>query len=75
VRLARPKRPKNPMFSLIGGFQIKGKHNKGIGLWSHDEARAHKGGMRIGKKRPPKKNHDSIWCPQCKGANAENLKQ
>jgi hypothetical protein len=29
------------------------------------------GGMRIGKK--PKK-HDSIWCPQCKGTNAETLK-
>jgi hypothetical protein len=43
-----------------------------IGLWSHDKARAHKGGMRIGKK--PKK-HDSVLCPQCKGTNAETLKQ
>jgi hypothetical protein len=43
-----------------------------IELWSHDKARAHKGGMRIGKK--PKK-HDSIWSPQCKGTNAETLKQ
>jgi hypothetical protein len=34
-----------------------GKHNKRIGLWSHDKARAHKGGMRIGKKP---KNQDSI---------------
>jgi hypothetical protein len=42
-----------------------------IGLWSHDKARAHKGGMKLGKK--PKK-HDSIWCPQCKGTNAESLK-
>jgi hypothetical protein len=42
-----------------------------IGLWSYDKVRAHKGGMRIGKK--PKK-HDSIWCPQCKGTNAETLK-
>jgi hypothetical protein len=29
--------------------------------------------MRIGKK-PPKKQ-DSISCPQCKGTNAETLKQ
>jgi hypothetical protein len=42
------------------------------GLWSHDKARVHKGGMKIGKK--PKK-HDSIWCPECKGTNAETLKQ
>jgi hypothetical protein len=57
---------------------MKGKHNKGIGLWAHDEVRAHKGGRRIGKNRPPKKkkkNQDSIWCPQCKGTNAETLKQ
>jgi hypothetical protein len=27
--------------------------------------------MGIGKK--PKK-HDSIWCPQCRGTNAETLK-
>jgi hypothetical protein len=26
---------------------------RGIGLWSHDKVRAHKGGMRISKK--PKK--------------------
>jgi hypothetical protein len=42
-----------------------------VGLWSHDNARAHKGGMRIGKKP---KNNDSIWCPQCKGTNTETLK-
>jgi hypothetical protein len=36
------------------------------------KARAHKGGMRIGKK--PKK-HDSVWCPHCKGTNTETLKQ
>jgi hypothetical protein len=45
------------MFSLICGLQIKGKYSNVIELWSHDKARAHKGGMRIGKK--PKK-HDSI---------------
>jgi hypothetical protein len=39
-----------------------------IGLLSHDKAKVHKGGMRIGKKP---KRHDSIWCPQCKGTNAE----
>jgi hypothetical protein len=44
---------KNRMFSLIWGLYMKGKYSKGTGLWSHDKARAHKGGMRIGKK--PKK--------------------
>jgi hypothetical protein len=38
------------MISLICGLQIKGKHIKGIGLWWHDEVRAHNGGMRIDKK-------------------------
>jgi hypothetical protein len=37
------QKTKNRMFSLI------------CGLWSHDEARAHKGDMRIGKNPPPKK--------------------
>jgi hypothetical protein len=36
------------------------------------KARAHRGGMRTGKKR---KKHDSIWCLQCKRTNAETLKQ
>jgi hypothetical protein len=40
--------------------------------WLHIKVRAHKKGMRIGKK--PKKQ-ESIWCPQCKGTNAETLKQ
>jgi hypothetical protein len=40
--------------------KIEGKHNKGIGLCSHDEARVHKGGMRIGKKPPPKKKKNKI---------------
>jgi hypothetical protein len=35
------------------------------------KARAHTGGMGIGKK--PRK-HGSIWCPQCRGTNAETLK-
>jgi hypothetical protein len=42
-----------------------------IALWSHDNVRAHKGSMRIGEKR---KKYDHIWCPQCKGSNAETLK-
>jgi hypothetical protein len=49
----------------------QGQIQEGIGLWSHDKERAHKGGMRIGKKS---KKHDSIWCPQYKGTNAETLK-
>jgi hypothetical protein len=43
------------MFSFICGLLIKGKHKKGIGLWSHDEAKAYKRGMRIGKKPPKNK--------------------
>jgi hypothetical protein len=35
-------------------------------------ARAHTGGMGIGKKP---KTHDSIWCPQCRATNAETLKR
>jgi hypothetical protein len=38
-------------------LEIKGKYSMWIGLWSLDKVRAHKGGMRIGKK--PKK-HDKI---------------
>jgi hypothetical protein len=47
------------------------KYSNVIGLGSHDKARAHTWGMGIGKK--PKK-HDSIWCLQCRGTNAETLK-
>jgi hypothetical protein len=43
-----------------------------IGLCSHDKARTDKVGMSISKK--PKK-HENILCPQCKGTNAETLKQ
>jgi hypothetical protein len=60
------------MFSLKCEHYIKGKHNKGIGLWSHNKARAHLGGMRIGKT--PKKL-DSICCPQRRETNAETWKQ
>jgi hypothetical protein len=38
--------------------------------WVISKGRAHKGGMRIGKKP---KEHDSVWCPQGKGTNAETL--
>jgi hypothetical protein len=36
------------------------------------KARAHKGGMRIGKTP---KNLDSICCPQCRETKADTLKQ
>jgi hypothetical protein len=48
------------------------KHNKGIGLWSHNKARAHKGGVRIGKTS---KKLDSICFPQCRETKADTLKQ
>jgi hypothetical protein len=38
----------------------------------HDEERAHKGGVRIGKT--PEKL-DSICCPQCTETKADTLKQ
>jgi hypothetical protein len=34
-------------------------------------------GIRIVTQKPqepPQKKQDSIWCPQCKGTNAETLK-
>jgi hypothetical protein len=37
------------MFSLICGLEIKGKHNKVIGSWSHDKVSACKGDMRLGR--------------------------
>jgi hypothetical protein len=70
--LSQAQKTNNRMFSLICGLYIKGKYTKVIVLWSHDKAKAHKGSMRIGKK--PKK-HDSIQCLQCKGTNAQTLKQ
>jgi hypothetical protein len=51
---------------------VKGKHDKGIGLSSHNKARAHKAGMRISKT--PKKL-DSICCHQHRETKADTLKQ
>jgi hypothetical protein len=51
--ISQAQKTKNCMFFLICRLYIQGKYSKGTGLWSHDKARAHKGGMRIGKK--PKK--------------------
>jgi hypothetical protein len=39
----------NFIVSEVSQAQIKGKHNKGIGLWSQDKVRAHKGGIRLDK--------------------------
>jgi hypothetical protein len=50
VRLARLRRPKNRMFSLIYGLQIYGKYSNVVGLGLHDKGRAHTGGMWIGRK-------------------------
>jgi hypothetical protein len=48
------------------------KRSPVIELWSHDKARAHKGGVRIGKT--PKKLV-SICCPQRRETKAGTLKQ
>jgi hypothetical protein len=37
------QKTKNRMFSCIWGHQIKGKHNKGIGLWAHDKSESTQG--------------------------------
>jgi hypothetical protein len=49
----------------------QGQKQQGIGLWSHDKARAHKGGVKIGKT--PKKL-DSIFCPQRRETKADTLR-
>jgi hypothetical protein len=51
VRLRKPKIICSP--SYVDFRSRANKYSNVIGLWSHDKARAHKGGMRIGKK--PKK--------------------
>jgi hypothetical protein len=55
--VSQAQKMNNCMFSLMYRLQIKGKYSNVIGLWLHDKATAHKGGMRIGKT--PKK-YDSI---------------
>jgi hypothetical protein len=37
------QKTKNRMFSLICEHLIKGKHNKGIGLWSYDKSESTQG--------------------------------
>jgi hypothetical protein len=49
----------------------QGQIQQCVGLGSHDKRRAHTGGMKIGKKH---KKHYSIWCPHCRGINADTLK-
>jgi hypothetical protein len=62
------QKTKTGMSSLICGHYIKGKHNKWNWLWSHDKARARKGGMRIGETT---KKLDSICCPQHRVTKAD----
>jgi hypothetical protein len=57
VRLARLRRPKIICSPSYADVRSSANTAKGIGLSSHDKARAHKGGMKIGKT--PKK-HDSL---------------
>jgi hypothetical protein len=48
--VSQAQKTNNHMFSFICELLIKGKYSRVIGLWSHDKARAYKGGMRISKK-------------------------
>jgi hypothetical protein len=52
--VSQAQKTKNRVFPHMWTLD-QGKHNKGTGLWSHDKAKAHNEGMRIGKK-PKKKN-------------------
>jgi hypothetical protein len=71
VRLAWPKKPK--IICSPSYVDIRSRANTTMGLdFEHMiKARAHKGGMRIGKT--PKKL-DSICCPQRRETKADTLK-
>jgi hypothetical protein len=54
VRLARLRRPKIVCSSSYADFRSRANTTRGLDFGHKIKARAHKGGMRIGKK--PKKN-------------------
>jgi hypothetical protein len=60
------------MFSLISDIRSRANTTRVLDFDHMIKARAHKGGVRIGKT--PKKL-DSICCPQCREIKADTLKQ
>jgi hypothetical protein len=72
VRLAWPKRPKIGCSSSYADIRARANTTRGLDFEHMIKARAHKGGVRIGKT--PKKL-DSICCPQCRETKADTLKQ
>jgi len=72
VRLAWPRRPKIICSPSYVDIRSRVNTTRGLDFDHFDKARAHKGGVRIGKT--PKKQ-DSICCPQCRETSAETLKQ
>jgi hypothetical protein len=72
VRLAWPKRPKIVCSPSYADIRSRANTTSGLDFDHMIKARAHKGGMRIGKT--PKKL-DSICCPQRRETEADTLKQ
>jgi hypothetical protein len=72
VRLAWPKRLKIVCFPSYADIKSRENTARGLDFDQMIKARAHKGGMKIG--RTPK-ILDSICCPQCKETKADTLKQ
>jgi hypothetical protein len=72
VRLAWPKRPKIICSPSYADIRSRANITRRLDFDHMIKARAHMGGMRIGKT--PKKV-DGICCPQCRETNADTSKQ
>jgi hypothetical protein len=71
VRLAWPKRPKIICSPSYSDIRSRANTTRGLDFEHRIKAKAHKGGVRIGKT--PKKLV-SICCPQCRETKADTLK-
>jgi hypothetical protein len=72
VRLARPRRPKIMCSPSYADFRSRANTTRGLDF-DHIMRWEHTGRCEDRQETPNKQ--DSIWCPQCKGTNAETLKQ
>jgi hypothetical protein len=72
MRLAWSKRPKLICSPSYVDIRSRANTISGLDVEHMIKARAHKGGMRVGKT--PKKP-DSICCSQCRETKADTLKQ
>jgi hypothetical protein len=66
------QKPKIVCSSSYADIRSRANTTRGLDFGNMIKARAHMGGMRIGKT--PKKP-DSICCPQCRETKADTLKQ